>query len=271
MSPGYGTVQWLDQTFSSRARTEVLLRPELEAGVITEHDYAVATTFLPGYHRYYPYAYGAIATTLTASYGVMVRRPRWSHGRMVALSSAAYFLGAVFGQVRRAVAHAGFVRTLDDRAQFFQALQNVNRRLGGDDNASLEWGDDPAAPRQHQHQHQRNEQQKTDMSGDAVPAEQESAWSASPSPVPRNAPSGGQSSTSSAQSTRWDEIRAANARNARSSSWDALRQQHQRPAVVDTVQPSPGSYSGAESDTERIAEQARFDALLEAERKLSRG
>lgn len=200
---------------------------------------------------------------------------------MVALSSAAYFLGAVFGQVRRAVAHAGFVRTLDDRAQFFQALQNVNRRLGGDDNAALEWGDGPAAPRQHQHQHQRNEQQKTGVNEDAVSAEQQSAWSASPSRVFQrcvqalrdvdlsvSAPSGG---TSNASSTRWDEIRAANARNGRSSSWDALRQQQQRPTVVDTVQPSPDSYPDAEPDTERIAEQARFDALLEAERKLSRG
>ena len=52
--PGPNTVQWLDNTFKSRARTEELLRPELESGIITEHDYNLAAQFLPGNHRYYP-------------------------------------------------------------------------------------------------------------------------------------------------------------------------------------------------------------------------
>lgn len=46
-------VHWLDETFTSRSRAESLLRPDLEAGLITEHDYHLATTFLPGYHRHY--------------------------------------------------------------------------------------------------------------------------------------------------------------------------------------------------------------------------
>lgn len=54
MNPGYGTVQWLDKTFNTRAKAEELLRPELENGTISEHDYDLATKFLPGYHRYYP-------------------------------------------------------------------------------------------------------------------------------------------------------------------------------------------------------------------------
>ena len=47
-------VAWLDETFSSRQRTEALLRPDLDSGIITEHDFRLATTFLPGYHRYWP-------------------------------------------------------------------------------------------------------------------------------------------------------------------------------------------------------------------------
>ena len=53
MSPVYPT-QWLDSTFTSRARTEQLLRPELESGFVTEHDFNLASSFLPGYHRYWP-------------------------------------------------------------------------------------------------------------------------------------------------------------------------------------------------------------------------
>lgn len=47
-------IQWLDQTFSSRTQAETVLRPYLEAGTITEHDYNLAVSFLPGRHRYWP-------------------------------------------------------------------------------------------------------------------------------------------------------------------------------------------------------------------------
>lgn len=48
------TFQWLDQTFTSRTQAETILRPHLEAGTITEHDYNLAVSFLPGRHRYWP-------------------------------------------------------------------------------------------------------------------------------------------------------------------------------------------------------------------------
>ena len=47
-------IQWLDETFSSRRKAEELLRPDLEAGLITQHDFDLATTFLPGWNRYWP-------------------------------------------------------------------------------------------------------------------------------------------------------------------------------------------------------------------------
>lgn len=62
---------------------------------------------------------------------------------------------------------------------------------------------------------------------------------------------------------RWDEIRAANARNAgRSSSWDALRQGHERSQIAGS---SDAASFSAEND--RAREQAQFDAMLEAERR----
>lgn len=54
MSPTVYPIQWLDTTFHSRAKTEQLLRPELEAGLVSEHDFNLASSFLPGYHRYWP-------------------------------------------------------------------------------------------------------------------------------------------------------------------------------------------------------------------------
>lgn len=47
-------VAWLNETFNSRTRAQSLLRPDLESGLISQHDFDLATTFLPGYHRYWP-------------------------------------------------------------------------------------------------------------------------------------------------------------------------------------------------------------------------
>jgi hypothetical protein len=44
---------WLESTFNTRSRTEQLLRPELENGVITQHDFDTAVDFFPGVQRYY--------------------------------------------------------------------------------------------------------------------------------------------------------------------------------------------------------------------------
>lgn len=67
---------------------------------------------------------------------------------------------------------------------------------------------------------------------------------------------------------RWEEIRAANARKAgQSSSWDALRQNHER----SRMQGQNGA-AGADrlsGETDRAQEQAQFDALLEAERRIA--
>lgn len=52
------TWYWVDRTFNSRFNSrsyaETLLRPDLESGLITQHDFNLATTYLPGYQRFYP-------------------------------------------------------------------------------------------------------------------------------------------------------------------------------------------------------------------------
>ncbi len=45
---------WFDNAFPSRLRAEQLLRPDLESGLLSQHDFNLAVAFLPGYHRYLP-------------------------------------------------------------------------------------------------------------------------------------------------------------------------------------------------------------------------
>ncbi|KAH9937082.1 uncharacterized protein B0H18DRAFT_1112965 [Fomitopsis serialis] len=125
-------IQWLDSTFNSRARAEELLRPDLESGLITPHDYQLATTFLPGSHRYWPVLCvlprgerrrGSVPTLLPQT--ARVTEPHNT------LRYCGGFLGAVWGQFRRADTHATFAKLLDDPVAFSQALENVNRRTGG--------------------------------------------------------------------------------------------------------------------------------------------
>jgi len=44
---------WLESNFNTRSRTEQLLRPELDNGVITQHDFDAAVNFFPSAQRYY--------------------------------------------------------------------------------------------------------------------------------------------------------------------------------------------------------------------------
>jgi hypothetical protein len=67
--------------------------------------------------------------------------------------------------------------------------------------------------------------------------------------------------------SRWDEIRTANARGGKSSTWDSLRQSHERQQATDHLQSSRVPTIVNDADAERIREQERFVAMLVAERK----
>jgi hypothetical protein len=48
---------WLESTFNTTDRTEQLLRPELENGIISRRDFDAAVSFFPGVQRYYSVRY----------------------------------------------------------------------------------------------------------------------------------------------------------------------------------------------------------------------
>ncbi|TFY79040.1 hypothetical protein EWM64_g4967 [Hericium alpestre] len=68
-----------------------------------------------------------------AAFNNYVRRPipgakKWWGGAFSIVSSLA---GMVYGQIKRAEAHRDFVASLENRPGFFQALENVHVRTGG--------------------------------------------------------------------------------------------------------------------------------------------
>lgn len=88
----------------------------------------------------------------------------------------------------------------------------------------------------------------------------ESSFSAQRAETPSGPP------TDSKPRSRWDELRAVSARNAASpSSWESLRQTHERQQVS-----RPEADNQPEMD-ERALEQAKFDAMLEEERRRAMG
>ncbi|KZT05968.1 uncharacterized protein LAESUDRAFT_701470 [Laetiporus sulphureus 93-53] len=269
-------IQWLDTTFNSPSRAQELLRPDLESGLITPHDYQLATTFLPGSHRYWPHMYAAVGSGMTAGYVRYLRRPPMSLGRTTLLATVSGFFGAVYGQICRAEAHFAFSEMLDDPVAFSQALENVNKRMGGV--RPLGWTLARAKEVKHGEGVHGNAPRPAEgqWAPDAEGAEMGVGSAAVPSrPVslPEECTSSFNASayvvnvamTNASPSSRWDAIRTANARNAgQTSSWDALRQSHERARVPSNPDRPP-------EEPDRAREQAEFDALLEAERKLGSG
>lgn len=252
-------LNWVFQTFDSRTRTAELLAPELENSSLTQHDYELAINFLPGTHRFWPSIYAAGAAGAMAGYGNFYARPRWPRSRLGIATGGAAMLGLLYGDFRAALAHRTFVRALEDPKAFMGAIQNVYRRVEGHEHtpsASQLPSGEGAIRRD-----------GVGMSSAAGPEMVEDAtWDQLQPTKPINPNVTGRipgSVSDPRPQTKWDQIRAENARNAgRPSSWDILRQQHERTRI-----PSSSSTSTPDnSRDDRTLEQARFDALLEAER-----
>jgi len=171
-----------------------------------------------------------------------------------------------FGAFRFFLAHHQFANALEDPDRFVTALNHVDRRLGGSGEAASGFqtmrsdyarvkAQQPAdigvasqhtpGPEMVRDEDWSQQQHDTDPSGNvSKPAE---ASHASPA-------------------SKWEDIRNANARNVgRQTSWDVLRQRHERSKLPNSTSPPDGSPAG--NTDERTAAQARFDALLEAERR----
>jgi len=76
------------------------------------------------------------------------------------------------------------------------------------------------------------------------------------------------------QQDRWSQIRAVNMQQNARASWDNIRraQSKQKPNSSEPQhysEPQPQTASTTDPDGQRLSEQAEFDAMLEAERRIS--
>ncbi|KAI0673527.1 hypothetical protein C8Q78DRAFT_1017612 [Trametes maxima] len=271
---------WFDHAFSDRAQAEQLLRPDLENGLLTPHDFELAVSFLPGPVRYLPYFHTAAWATL-AGLAVYRFKPKVRFPTTIVGVSAVSGYG--FGILHYASEHKKFARQLQDREAFLVVLDNVNRRMGNNVPLFPQVDRDKILNRIKKRREENGEVLDTgleivndigdstdgtalaDSSGATAPGNGMSSlaevvrlsftrphlFAASQDPSPR-------------QKGAWDAIREANARNTgRHSSWDELRERHERQRTAGRVQQK----EAAEVEDPRAKAQAEFDAILEAERK----
>lgn len=242
-------LDWLTSTFRSRERTVELLRPELENNVLTQHDFDLAVRFLPGSHSHWPMLYGSGAAGATALYGYRAARPPWRERKTFILGGAAFVVGMMYGGFRRFVAHRQFSEALEDPEGFVLALNHVHKRLGGEGNIGFTL--------------RRVQQRGVDApahTGDYPPSSETGFENLTPS----ESTGSNNPNSSVGFKSRWDEIRAANARSiGQQSTWDAIRQRQERSRIPV---PSPNNGQSTDEREDRTTAQARFEAMLEAER-----
>ncbi|KAA1467934.1 hypothetical protein DENSPDRAFT_926975 [Dentipellis sp. KUC8613] len=284
MPPSVYPLPWLEGTFYSRARTEALLRPELENGTITPHDFNAAVDFYPRSHRHWPIAGMFIGGAGALLFERAFRRPKLNLGRWGALGMFSSFTGLVVGQIKRAQAHRDFVTSLENRTGFFRALENVNARTGGRRPLGLPTEDSheskhaPApAPTPASVPRRVPPIATVDHSvSEPVPEAFSETWredgrDAIPDPPVSEPSEPAAEAREDHPRSRWDEIRIANTRGTQQTSWDKLRQG--RPAAprvtVQKVEEQAPASASAEAEAERAREQAKFDAMLEAERHIA--
>ncbi|EIM79291.1 uncharacterized protein STEHIDRAFT_150993 [Stereum hirsutum FP-91666 SS1] len=117
------------RNFSTSEQTAGLLRPELEKGTITPHDFQAAVDFYPGGHRTYFFKGLAAGGAGFVAYDVL--RPVRAKPRNILASIATLAGGGLLGLYFSFRAHLQFVNSLHDRAGFWRALENVNTLVGG--------------------------------------------------------------------------------------------------------------------------------------------
>ncbi|KDQ63643.1 hypothetical protein JAAARDRAFT_29671 [Jaapia argillacea MUCL 33604] len=261
---------WLEETFTTKRQVEELLRPELENGTLHPRDYELSAAFLPGYHRYYPFLYaGAMAPIPYAR--SFIRPPK--SPRSFAIWTTFFSLGGFMtGQAKRFGAHVDFRRSLQDPQGFAQAMENVNVKLGGLNPVGFNMRQsDPIWGRRSGGKQAQADDTTPQTEGDWVVKSMDDT-----NPTPPSAKQPQAAPPDKDTSTRWGQIRSA-ANTAPPSSWEAIRQtnakaqmQSMKPSSDRAAAPTAAGDDGAPVD-DRAGEQARFDALLEAERKMASG
>ena len=173
----------------------------------------------------------------------------------------------------RANAHADFFHNLDSQPAFFQALDNIQSRLG---EKSSDQRTTPAYP------YPSSDNENPEMADSAISSR--GSWedtTVNRAAIPK--PSIVTHSTyfykdlslfvcslgptqPTQRKSRWEEIRAEHARSmATRSSWDELRQNAGRTKSENTG--SNQARRSEDTGVDRLAEQQKFDALIEAERQ----
>lgn len=250
------TIVWLHKTFTTRQRTAELLRPEVDEHILSQHDYELATRFLPGPGMNWHLVYGIGTSAAVYGYGSYFTRPRWNNWRVRLGSVAAFLAGSTYGTFRQLMLHYRFANTLENPQGFIMALNHVDEKLGGSGQIGFGFSEILAKkPEVRPDLDHADRVQDTDMGP-------EEGWVRDQD----NSNDSLSNSNPIQSKTRWDDIRAVNSRNTGQSSWDTIRQRYERSRLPASNAPPSDSSSATEVD-ERTAAQAKFDALLEAERR----
>ncbi|KAI1793943.1 hypothetical protein LXA43DRAFT_884595 [Ganoderma leucocontextum] len=261
---------WFDNAFTSHIRTEQLLRPDLESGLLSQHDFNLAVSFLPGYHRYLPYIHtalwGSLAGLALFRFRSRIRFPT----TVVGVSAVSGYGFGLFHYFRQ---HRKFAENLDDRQAFLLVLENVNKRLGNQSSLFPQLEEQKLFETIMNRKQENGEVLSPDV--EFVPDTDSTTDGVAPSAGASSRPAKVAEDAYTRPTSTWEGIREANAQNTgRHSSWDELRQSHERQRVAESarvpVQHIQNSNSPSEIEDHRVKAQAEFDAILEAERKAAR-
>ncbi|KAJ7103243.1 hypothetical protein B0H15DRAFT_202514 [Mycena belliarum] len=240
-------IAWMDRTFRTHKQTETLLVPELENGNLSRRDYDALMATLPGF----PY------TSLTGLlFGV---GSLWNaHYRLKAMSGMAYFCGDVVGRGLRLYSHRRYFRSIENIDGFARAMANVQDKVGYDNTGFINL----SRPLSFSHGQHASFQPEADTPYGG------SLDSSTTAPVVPVVPA----PKIPVAKSRWEELRAART-DGPSKAWENIRQGRKPDGTALSKPSAPESDSGQSwtnetfRDSDRAAEQARFDAMLERERR----
>ncbi|KAJ7492336.1 hypothetical protein FB451DRAFT_1217952 [Mycena latifolia] len=245
-------VSWMDRTFRSRKYSESLLAPELENGNLSRQDYEALMRSLPGIQ------YSDLTGFAMSGTGVILysrfKPPKISVGLL------GYLCGLTVGKGLRMYTHLSFFRSIENINGFERAMANVKRKVPYDRGLvsftaplSSDWEQPPF------------EQEADTFYGQSPEPSAAVATTVPAAPTPK-AP---------LAKSRWEEIRATRRVDAPSKAWENIRQGRKPDGTLLPKQTGPESESGQPwtpstfRDSDRAAEQASFDAMLERERSRS--
>ncbi|TEB39285.1 hypothetical protein FA13DRAFT_1725271 [Coprinellus micaceus] len=248
---------WMERTFKERRTTERLLAPELENGILTQHDYDLAVNFLPGLHRHY----NSLGTVLGAgaAYGAKRTQPKWTTGRTASFVFLGALTGRAIGSALAVYAHYRFIDQIREPEGFSKAMDNIQQRMG-----TPRVGGAPIIIKRPNNDTSSSSSSEFPPMPDGFSQPQPVTDRLETAPVP---PMSTSPPSQHLQETTWDRIRKANGNGASQSSWDTIRQNHEKAQI----QRRPPSQTHPLSDdprypANRLDEQATFDAMLEKER-----